>query len=183
MRNFTERMSGVTFTLSCTAGMIWAMGALTFGGRVDEISCRVLILIVYAAFVYLLDSFIIKRKSRVNVLLIVHILAMAAGIYLYWLFTDITSDSSGSKIVFAVIYAFCLIAALYVAWDPLKPRSAISCFDIMAVLLILHMAMSRLIGVFMTGKVIAACAAAMAAALITTTKMRIDKTRQSGASF
>lgn len=183
MRNFTERISGITFTLSCMAGMTWAMGALTLGGRIDEISCRVLILILFAVCLYLLDSFFVKRGSRVNVLLIVHMLCMAAGICLYWFTTDLTPDAPGTKIVFAVIYALCLAAALYVAWEPLKPQSAISCFDIMAVLLILHMAMRQILGVFMTGKVVAACAVAMAAALITTTKMRIDKTKESGASI
>lgn len=137
----TERLSGVTFTLTCFAAVVWAISLLPALGNAKSVVFAAAPLAVLLCCIYLLESILLRRGCRVNIIVIIHVVCMAAGVILYWRTTVFQPAMPGTKILYAVIYAGCMLIALYIAWDPIKPTTIAGCFDCMAILLIIYIAL------------------------------------------
>ena len=177
-----ERMSALTLIFSCLSMLIWVLSLIRVQTADAVVFATVLPAAAAAGVFYLLNSVLMERQVHLNLLLVLDAAAAALCALLFYRGLTFEPQMPAARITFTVLYVFCLIAALYIAWDPIRPQTVIGCFDWMAVLVILYPAMQKLGIAQLSVQVPALCAFTLCLSFLTMIRMRLERTGASGAS-
>ena len=177
-----ERMSALTLVFSCLAMLVWVLSLIRVQTAGVMVTLHVLPAAAAAGAFYLLNSLLMERRSRLALLLVLDAVLAAGSALLFYGGLGFDPQMPAARIGFTALYVFCLAAALYVAWEPIRPQTVIGCFDWTAVLLILYLALQKTGLTQLPVQVPALCAGAMGLSFLTMIRMRLERTGASGAS-
>jgi hypothetical protein len=180
MNRKSEYLSGLSLmgaVLSVYA-LLFALEPVTYSYKGIGLKLMPMMLLLAAAF--LLDRWLLTHRANMTLFLGLQILFMAAAARLFFYALHMDPVRPGKVIFFCIFYVILFPLAAYIAYFPVRMSNVLGCFDIMAFLTIVSLALSRQEATSLLLQTTELCLFTMILSLVTLLQMRTEEIAEHG---
>ena len=180
MNRKSDYLGGLSLILSVLSvyALLFALEPVTYSYK--SISLRLMPMMLLLAAVFLLDRWLLTHRANLTLFLGLQILFMAAAARLFFYVLQMDPIRFGKVLFFCIFYAILVPIASYIAYFPVKMPVILGCFDVMAFLLIVSLAISRQEASSLLLQTTELCLFSMILSLITLIRMRTEEMIECG---
>lgn len=180
MNRRSDYLGGLSLILSVLSvyALLFALEPVTYSYK--SISLRLMPMMLLLAAAFLLDRWLLTHRVNLNLFLGLQILFMAAAARMFFYVLHMDPVKPGKVLFFCIFYAILFPVAAYIAYFPVRMPVILGCFDVMAFLLIVSLAISRQEPTSLLLQTTELCLISMLLSLVTLIRMRTEQIAEHG---
>ncbi len=180
MNRKSDYLAGLSLILSVLSvyALLFALEPVTYSYK--SISLKLIPMMLLLAAAFLLDRWLLTHRVNLTLFLALQILFMAAAARLFFYVLHMDPIKPGKVLFFCIFYTILFLIAVYIAYFPVRMPVILGCFDVMAFLLIVSLAISRQEPTSLLLQTTELCLFSMILSLLTLIQMRTEQIAEHG---
>ncbi len=180
MKVKSDDLSGLSLLISVFSvyAFLFCLEVITHPYKEVDLHFFPLLFLLLAAF--LADRGLVKHRANMTFFVGLQILFLAGGSRLFFYCLSMDPQKAGSRIFFCLFYAFLFLFAAYISYFPVGMPVVLGCFDVMALLVMITLALSRQEEASLLLRTCEICLLAMLLSLATLIRIRTEQIAERG---